>query len=398
MKKIIILICVIGLMLIFSGVSGYAYNNGELSREFEVEDNTLITEYGNNQTIEVDCAGNIVWQKTGLIVPHDAERLSNGNTLITEIAGDRVIEVDTDDNIVWQKTGLIGPMDVERLSNGNTLITEYGANRVIEINTDGDIVWSKTGLSEPMDAERLSNGNTLIVESWPAGRVIEVDNGGNIIWNKTGLIGPVDVERLTNGNTLIAEHVGKKVIEVDSNGNIIWQKTGLQVPKDVERLPNGNTLIAELGANRVIEVDIDGNIVWSKTGLYWPTDVERFTNQPPSVKFINPKEGYFHFSGISLFPTIFNLNTDTISLGGFRLRPVLINTTDDFDSSEDLIVKVYLNGNEKGIASYCSKWKLHEWFWTGFSFGFYQLKITAEDTRGNIGSIEMGIWNICFLP
>jgi len=295
-----------------------AFDKGELSREFEAEGNTLITEFGNNQTIEVDSAGNIVWQKTGLIVPHDAERLSNGNTLITEVDGDRVIEVDTDGNIiVWQKTGLLGPMDVERLSNGNTLITEYGAGRLIEVDTDGDIIWSKTGLSEPKDAERLSNGNTLI---------------------------------------------------------------------------------AELGANRVIEVDTDGNIVWSKTGLYWPTDVERFTNQPPSVEFINPREGYFHFSGIPLLPTPLDLIADTMSLGGFRLRPVLINATDDFDNSEDLIVKVYLNGEEKGVASYCCNWKLHEWFWTGFSFGTYQLKVTAEDTSGNVGSVEMGVWNLCFLP
>jgi len=398
MKKIIVSICVIGLMLIFSGVSVNAFDKGELSREFEAEGNTLITEFGNNQTIEVDSAGNIVWQKTGLIVPHDAERLSNGNTLITEVDGDRVIEVDTDGNIVWKKTGLLGPMDVERLANGNTLITEYGTNRVIEVDTDGNIIWNKTGLSEPFDAERLSNGNTLIVESWPVGRVIEIDNGGNIVWDKTGLIGPVDVERLSNGNTLITEHVGKKVIEVDSDGNIVWQKTGLQVPKDAERLSNGNTLIAELGANRVIEVDTDGNIVWSKTGLYWPTDVERFTNQPPSVEFINPREGYFHLFGISLLPTLFDLIADTISLGGFRLRPVLINATDDFDNSEDLIVKVYLNGEEKGVASYCCNWKLHEWFWTGFSFGTYQLKVTAEDTSGNVGSVEMGVWNLCFLP
>jgi len=123
------------------------------------------------------------------------------NTLITEHGSNRtagrIIEVDSAGNIIWEKTGLSEPMDAERLSNGNTLIAECGANRVIEINSVGSIVWQKTGLSEPMDAERLSNGNTLIAECG-ANRIIKVDNAGNIIWEKTGLSGPVDVERLPN--------------------------------------------------------------------------------------------------------------------------------------------------------------------------------------------------------
>ncbi|UCD14650.1 MAG: hypothetical protein JSW60_04310 [Thermoplasmatales archaeon] len=412
MKKIIVVICVIGLMLMALGLSVNAFDKDELSRGLETRGNTLITEFGGNQTfgrvIEVDSDGNEVWNKSGLSMPQDAERLSNGITLVTEYAYNRVIEVNSDGHIIWQKTGLNQPVDAERLYNVSyghtTLITEFGAQRVIEVDTDGNIVWQKNGLNSPFDAERLSNGNTLIAEAelYPDGRVIEIDSAGNEVWNITGLDGPVDVERLhyvSYGNTtLITEHVGMRVIEVNSDGNIIWQKTGLLVPKDAERLlDSNNTLIAECGANRVIEVNSDGNNEWLKSGLRYPVDAERLS-LPPSVEIINPKEGYFHLSGIPLLPTYINLIADTLSLGGFRLRPIIINATDDIDNSENLTVSIYLNGEYQGNAIYCCDWRLHEWFWTGWALGTYNLTITAKDSDGGLDSAEIEIWNFCFIP
>ena len=294
-KKIIVAICVIGLMLVSSGVSVNAFSKKEVSMELMMEGNVLITEFYNNRVIEVDRAGNIVWEKTGLNLPHDSERLPNGNTLITDYGDQIVIEVNSAGDIVWEKTDLNLPMDAERLSNGNTLITEYGGDDcIIEIDSAGGIVWEKTGLNDPFDAERLSNGNTLIAETpYPFGaRVIEIDSAGDIVWEKTGLTSPVDVERLSNGNTLITDHVNSSVIEVDSAGDIVWEETGLYVPKDAERLPNGNTLIADCGANRVIEVDSDGDIVWLKAELYYPTDVESLFNHPPDPPEIDgPRRG-----------------------------------------------------------------------------------------------------------
>jgi hypothetical protein len=88
---------------------------------------------------------------------------------------------------------------------------------------------------------------------------------------------------------------------------------------------------------------------------------------------------------------------DCIAFGGFKLRPVIINATDDIDNSSDLLVKVYLDGEYKGNASYCGDWKLHEWFWTGPAQGVYTLAITGEDSFGAIGSDEMRIRNLCFI-
>jgi hypothetical protein len=249
---------------------------------------TLITELQGNRVIEVDSTGTIVWQKTGLTSPVDAERLANGNTLIAELGSNRVIEVDSGGNMVWNYTALNGPFDVERLTNGNTLISDTYNNHIIEVNSTGTIVWQKTGLNWPVDAERLTNGNTLIAD-FNNNRVIEVDNSGTIVW-QFGINGPIDVERLANGNTLITEWIyGTRVIEVDNSGTIVWTYNTSTMKFDAERFANGNTLISEpFYGNSVIEVNSSGMIVWQKVGLNGPVDAERITN-PPNAPTINGK-------------------------------------------------------------------------------------------------------------
>lgn len=278
----------------------------------EVKGNTLIVEKINNRVLELNTLASIVWQKTGLNSPNDAERLDNGNTLISEYASFQVIEIDSAGNIVWQQTGIDGPQDVERLDNGNTLITEASGFRVIEIDNFGNIIWQFSGLNWPTDAERLDNGHTLIAES-QGQRVIEVDNSGSIIWEKDNLSNPVDVERLNNGNTIITELNLGRVIEVDNWGAIIREIKGLNSPFDAERLPNGDILIAEYANNRIIQINPNDEIVWEVTGLEGAVDVERLPNLPPTAPEITgPNVGkmftplYFNFTSV-------DPNADTIS-------------------------------------------------------------------------------------
>ena len=162
-------------------------------------------------------------------------------------------------------------------------------------------------------------------------------------------------------------------------------------------LSGGRSLIAsnilnQNGFSGIIYNMIGGISAWKAAGLPIIED------QPPELNIINPKEGYIHFSGIPLVQTPFNLLADTLSVGGFRLNPVIINATDDIDNSEDLIVNVYLNDEFQEEATYCCDWRLHEWFWTGWALGTYSLKITAEDLNGNTNSIEIDVWNFCFIP
>ena len=149
----------------------------------------------------------------------------------------------------------------------------------------------------------------------------------------------------------------------------------------------------------------NGNMFYSIDGEDWDTssyDMCFMTygrnDSSPSVDLFNPKEGYSHFSGIPIHPTPFDFPADTKSLGGFRLLPIQIEVTDDLDIADDIEVEIYLNGDKEGTAEWNEETGYYEWQWTGWALGTYMLNVTAEDTRGNIGSAEIEVWNFCFIP
>lgn len=65
-------------------------------------------------------------------------------------------------------------------------------------------------------------------------------------------------------------------------------------------------------------------------------------NTPPTIDIVNPTEGYFHFSGIKLFPTQLDIVADTRGLGGFRVKPVQVQVTDNADAPQDISVYMYV--------------------------------------------------------
>jgi hypothetical protein len=121
-------------------------------------------------------------------------------------------------------------------------------------------------------------------------------------------------------------------------------------------------------------------------------------DNPPTVTIVNPTEGYFHFSGIKLFPTILNIVADTMGFGGFRVRPVRVQVEDDIDSPEDIEVYLYVKEDEQGNMTYNSNNNLFERKWIGPDLGVFTLNITAKDSGGNTGSAEMEVWYFCFIP
>jgi len=119
---------------------------------------------------------------------------------------------------------------------------------------------------------------------------------------------------------------------------------------------------------------------------------------PPNITIVNPTEGYFHFSGIKLFPTILNVVSDTMGFGGFRLRPVQVQVEDDTDPPESISVYMYVKEDEQGNMTYNSNKNLFERKWIGPDLGVYTLNISAEDSSNNKAYIEMEVWYFCFIP
>src|SRR5712692_2362755 len=279
--------------------------------KFNQMGNILITDQFNNRVIEIDPAGNIVWQfgngpgdtsANAIAGTNDAERVGSltlisgtgvppGATTNCKKSGcvdNRVILVDRGDNILWQygQFGITGfgpnqlntPVQNTFLPpNGNVLITDQGNERIIEVRrTDNAIVWQygqngvigngPNQLSNPNAAELLTNGHILISDE-NNNRAIEVTHTtpSTIVATFTAqgtVSGVAFASRLSNGNTLITDSNHARIVEVDSHDKPVWQystnaRPGSNLsplPTRAVRLANGNTLISDQFNDQVIEV------------------------------------------------------------------------------------------------------------------------------------------------
>ena len=119
---------------------------------------------------------------------------------------------------------------------------------------------------------------------------------------------------------------------------------------------------------------------------------------PPEITIINPVEGYFHFSGIQLFETPFDLIGDTMGFGGFRVRPVQATVIDDIDGPEEITAVLYANDIKERDMVYTGENNLFQGKWIGPDLGTFTMKIVAEDSSGNIAEKSMTVWYFCFVP
>ena len=184
-----------------------------------------------------------------------------------------------------------------------------------------------------------------------------------------------------------------KQVKIELNDEIIIDEQYTSQPTTSE-FTYGYTVEANVGDSITVTAycNIQGSIIRSI--------IVRDPNQddPPNVEIKNPTKGYFHFSGIRLFATYFDLIYDTMGFGGFRVRPVQVFTEDDLDAPEDITVNIYINDELRDTASYNPSNGFHELKWTGPRLGVFTLKATAEDTQGNIASTQMDVWYFCFVP
>lgn len=199
----------------------------------------------------------IIWQygekgvmgsRPGLLGhPRSAILTPQDNVLITDQYSGRVIEVDNAGDILWQFGGwdngvnpLNAPYYAELTKNNTVLITDWSNHYVIEANREGEIIWQYGTLKNPGSgphqlmyperAHRLINGNTLIVDTRNH-RVIEVDPAGGIAWQFGGdvadgtkkITNPTAAYRLDNGHTLIVHSGSRQMLEVTMHHQAVWQ-------------------------------------------------------------------------------------------------------------------------------------------------------------------------------
>ena len=275
------------------------------SSKFNQPGNILITDQFNNRVIEIDPAGNIVWQfgsgpgnttPSAIIGTNDAERvgdltLMSGTGIpagtVTHCkkgcADNRVLLVDPRGNIVWQygQFGVTGsgfdqlntPVQNTYLAQPNgddhVLITDQGNGRIIEVRrSDKAIVWEYDGLNNPNAAELLADGNILISDendnqalevthTTPSSIVHTYTQAGGVSFS-----GVAFASRLPNTHTLITDSNNNRIVETDEKGTIFWQfLTNARAGSNPAPLPtravqraNGDILISDQFNDQVIEV------------------------------------------------------------------------------------------------------------------------------------------------
>jgi hypothetical protein len=292
---------------------------GQSSGSFNQPGNILITDQFNNRVIEIDPAGNIVWQfgngpgdtsANAIVGTNDAERVGDltlmsgtgipagatNNCKKSGCADNRVLLVNSGGNIIWQygQFGVTGfgpnqlntPVQNTYLPNGHVLITDQGNERIIEVRrTDNAIVWQygengvvgndPNQLNNPNAAELLANGHILISDE-NNNRAIEVTHTtpSRIVATFTArgtVSGVAFASRLPDGNTLLTDSNNSRIVEVDPRDNPVWQyftntrpgSNPSPLPTRAVRLTNGNTLISDQFNDQVIEVNVSKAIVAS---------------------------------------------------------------------------------------------------------------------------------------
>ena len=246
----------------------------------------LFTEYGAgpNRFVELDAAGEIVWEYAPPSTAVIFQTLPDGHVLfgfggkptgVREITarGETVFEYTSPSTQVF---------GCERLANGNTLVAEQGPCRAVEVSPRGEVVHVtplSTSHADPhlqvRNVHQLENGNILAAHEGE-GAVREVDPSGKVVWEYTGVENAGDAQRLPNGNTLISCGTQKRVLEVTPGGEIAWEFTAADAPdlnltwiSSIQRLKNGNLLVGNFlrgqegkGAH-AFEVTRDKKVVWT---------------------------------------------------------------------------------------------------------------------------------------
>jgi outer membrane protein assembly factor BamB len=217
--------------------------------------------------LEVDLAGEVLWEVRHPDHHHDGIRLANGNALLLcigevprhiaqRVAGGRedggcmhadyLVEMTTNGRCVWEwrswdhlapeQFPILNPDDARsewtrcnslvELPGGNLMLSFQSTITVVIIDRHSGAVVRRIEpplLSNPHSASLVPNGNILSVDN--SSRVVEIDpKVGNIVWSYANAPSAIsNAQRLWNGNTLITEGEDGRLFEVTGDGAIVWE-------------------------------------------------------------------------------------------------------------------------------------------------------------------------------
>ena len=282
------------------GLYGYLLPNGNLFyggklRDAEWDRFQSWKRFKVGVMMEVDWAGNVIWEHRDKDHHHDARRTSSGGAIyLTVELMDRALS--------------------EKVKGGNPITGENGmwADVIVEVDSTGKRVW-EWHAAEHLDLERdiitfndsrdeWSHGNTVVplddnrvmfsFRNISTVGIIDKSTG-EIIWRLGGeiLAQQHDPSLLANGNVLVYDNGShsahhalpfSRVVEVDPKTNrIVWEYADNPAYNffspyisGARRLPNGNTLITEGMFGRMFQVTPEGDVVWEYINPHFYKDSE----------------------------------------------------------------------------------------------------------------------------
>ena len=282
------------------GLYGYLLPNGNLFyggklRDAEWDRFQSWKRFKGGVMMEVDWAGNVIWEHRDKDHHHDARRTSSGGAIyLTVELMDRALS--------------------EKVKGGNPITGEIGmwADVNVEVDSTGKRVW-EWHAAEHLDLERdiitfndsrdeWSHGNTVVplddnrvmfsFRNISTVGIIDKSTG-EIIWRLGGeiLAQQHDPSLLANGNVLVYDNGShsahhalpfSRVVEVDPKTNrIVWEYADTPAYNffspyisGARRLPNGNTLITEGMFGRMFQVTPEGDVVWEYINPHFYKDSE----------------------------------------------------------------------------------------------------------------------------
>jgi len=267
-----------------------------MSAQLTPSNTVLVADSMRHVAMEIDRAGNIVWQFgetkhpsrdiDHLSSPSSIRRAEDGRSVIADTRNHRVLLLDAggaDCQMVHHDGTFRDPAYATLLDNGNCLVCDSGNKRVIELNEQGYIVWdygapvvSRRLLSYPRSVDVNGSGGYLIADT-AQDRIIElVDEHVREIPFKgePGLFWPRCARMLSTGSLLIADARNRRIVEVSADGQVLNQLTHidldgrreLQDPHDVRMLADGRLLITDSSQDLVVVTDWSGKVYQSVGG------------------------------------------------------------------------------------------------------------------------------------
>jgi len=152
------------------------------------------------QVTEIDPKGKIVWQwfaakhvqntwrrhrrsieEDGYCHVNGALRLPSGHTIISLRNFSMLVEVNPAGEIVWQARHMRYVHSPDPLPNGNILLSMHAPQKMVQINRAGDIVWEfvKSDVATVRYNKLLPNGNIFFVERT---KLMEMTPDKEIVW------------------------------------------------------------------------------------------------------------------------------------------------------------------------------------------------------------------------